>query len=153
MNFKNNFQVPEFLAGLEERLSLVNHCPEHETTSNLPHHVQLTDYRFKLACILPNSCTMAFTAHSDVAFITFILLCSLALVFSQVSHKRNKLPGPRRIPIIGNVIATDHIWIRLAQLSLDHGLVVFGHLFLNNLTVELQVRSILSASYGATWLF
>lgn len=54
--------------------------------------------------------------------VLFTLLCVTAFALVHDSRKVNTtIKGPRRIPLIGNIVSTERIWVHLAELSKQHG--------------------------------
>ena len=118
------------------------YCTITRVSSDIPHHLD------------PAARPLASVATMPVAFWTSILdflvpMCSLAAFLAiRDYHRRQGLPyppGPRPLPLIGNVldIPKEFSWLSYTQLSKKYGMVYFA--VRGRLTEGWQVISYLSA--------
>ena len=64
-----------------------------------------------------------FSIHWQSPVILLVLPIAVFSLHRLFSNSGRTLPGPRRFPLIGNVISTKRIWVSLAQFSRDHGIL------------------------------
>ena len=86
------------------------------------------------------------TSSLDILLLVFLAAAFLAVRTYQRTGRLPYPPGPRPLPLVGNLfdIPKEFSWLSYAQLSKKHGMVYFGGRA--TLTEKWQVMSYLSAS-------